>query len=77
MSQRVSLARVDDHDRQRKINAARRLIFESGCAVDSTAVNNILKGQSLVPIAVCIYFVRLSTYLIISLRMLSLIGYPH
>jgi hypothetical protein len=76
MSNRVSLARVDDHDRRRKISTVRGLIYESDYAVDSAAVNNILKSQSLVPTAVCLAFIYLSSYLIVALRMLSLTGSP-
>jgi len=76
MSNRVSLARVDDHDRRRKISTVRGLIYESDYAVDSTAVNNILKAQSLVPTAVRLAFIYLSSYLIVTLRMLSLTGSP-
>ena len=47
--QRLSLARVDDERRQRKITTARSIIYEKKYALDSEAVEKILKEESLVP----------------------------
>lgn len=52
MRQRVSLARVDDDDRKHGTQLARRLIYEKNYAVNSEAVERILKPQSLVPTSV-------------------------
>ena len=51
-SQRVTMARQDDLARQSKITSARRLINVKGCLVDCTAVEALLKVESLVPTAV-------------------------
>jgi hypothetical protein len=53
MSQRKTLARVDDIHRRSKIAAARRVIYEKNYQVNSTAVENLLRGESWVPSAVC------------------------
>jgi hypothetical protein len=55
MNQRKTLARVDDIHRQSKITAARRVIYEKHYQVDSAAVENLLREESWVPNAVCIY----------------------
>lgn len=52
MKQRKSRARVDDAHRQRRVAAARRIIYEKNYAVKSEAVENLLKEESLVPVAV-------------------------
>lgn len=52
MRQWVSLARVDDDDRKHGTQLARRLIYEKNYAVNSEAVERILKPQSLVPTSV-------------------------
>ena len=52
MKQRKSRARVDDAHRQCIVAAARRIIYEKNYAVNSEAVENLLKEESLVPISV-------------------------
>jgi hypothetical protein len=52
MKERASLARVDDDRRKDKISAARSIIYDKNYAVNSAAVENILKQQSLVPTSV-------------------------
>jgi hypothetical protein len=52
MKERASLARVDDDCRKDKVSTARRIIYDKNYAVNSTAVENILKQQSLVPTSV-------------------------
>jgi hypothetical protein len=52
MKQRISLARVDNDELKRKIQFARRAIHEKKIAVNSEAVENILKEESLVPTCV-------------------------
>ena len=54
MSQRVTLARVDDANRRHRVAAAREIIYEKNHAVNSTAVEKLLRENSLVPTAVCI-----------------------
>jgi hypothetical protein len=53
MSQRKTLARVDDNYRRNKIAAARRIIYEKNYQVNSTAVENLLREESWVPNVVC------------------------
>jgi hypothetical protein len=50
--QRKTLARHDDEARRRKVNAARRIIYNENYAVDSNPVETLLKEQSLVPTSV-------------------------
>ena len=52
MAQRVTLARIDNVPRQNKVVAARRLIYEKQYQINSAAVEDLLKDQSLVPTAV-------------------------
>jgi hypothetical protein len=52
MTQRVTLAWVDNKQRQNKVNIARRLIYENKRRVDSAAVENLLKEESWVPTVV-------------------------
>lgn len=53
MKQRVLLARTDNDDRRRKVQVARRIIYETNYAVNSEGVEKILKAESLVPTLVC------------------------
>jgi hypothetical protein len=50
--QRKTLARCDDETRRYTVNAARRIIYQENYAVDSNAVETLLKEQSLVPTSV-------------------------
>jgi hypothetical protein len=52
MKRRKTLARIDDDRRRRNVATARSIIYEKHYAVDSQAVENILKEQSLVPTTV-------------------------
>lgn len=52
MKQRLSLARVDNEDRKRKVQTARHIIYEKNYAVNSEAVEKLLKEESLVPTSV-------------------------
>lgn len=54
MAQRTTLARNDNENRQRRVAAARRAIYENNYAVNSKAVNEMLQEDSLVPTTVCI-----------------------
>jgi hypothetical protein len=54
MTRRISLARIDDIGRRSKVSTARKLIYEKDYAVDSAAVERLLKPQSLVPTSVSI-----------------------
>jgi hypothetical protein len=55
MTQRKTLARVDNIHRRGKIDAARRVIYEKNYQVDSAGVENLLRGESWVPNVVCSY----------------------
>ena len=52
MKERDTLARVDDRVRQNKVKSARAHIYGSALGVTSTAVENLLRDQSLVPASV-------------------------
>jgi len=56
MAQRITLARVDDASRRHRVATARNIIYEKQYAVHSTAVENLLQADSLVPTAVRIIF---------------------
>ena len=49
MKQRKTLSRIDDRRRQNKIINTRSIIYDKQFAVDSEAVEKILKEESLVP----------------------------
>ena len=57
MMERKSLARVDDMGRRRHVGDAREAIYVENSAVDGTAVETLLKGDSLVPMAVSVLLV--------------------
>jgi hypothetical protein len=52
MTQRVSLARVDDVKRRSRIKAAREAIYVMNYSINSSAVETLLKEDSLVPTVV-------------------------
>ena len=52
MTQRRTLARIDDVKRRNRVETAREKIYEQGYVVDSTAVEDLLQEDSLVPTAV-------------------------
>jgi len=52
MTQRVSMARMDDNQHRSKVFAARKLIYEKNLQVNSTAVEKLLRETSLVPTVV-------------------------
>jgi hypothetical protein len=52
MTQRVTMARVDDNQRRSRVSGARRLIYEKNLRVNCTAVEELLQETSLVPTAV-------------------------
>ena len=52
MKERDTLSRTDDHVRQNKVENARAYIYDSAFGVTSTAVEKLLKDQSLVPTSV-------------------------
>ena len=56
MKERGILTRVDNRVRQNKIQSARSHIYGSALGVTSTAVENLLKDQSLVPASVSFVF---------------------
>jgi len=56
MTQRMSLVRVDDLNRRSRIKAAREFIYFKNYKVDSKAVEDLLREDSLVPTAVCVLF---------------------
>ena len=47
--QRVKLERIDSDARRRKVDHARRLMFEQGVNITSKYIDNLLQPQSLVP----------------------------
>lgn len=49
MTQRRTMARMDDIQRRNRVAAARWLIYEKNIQVDGAAVKRILKEMSLVP----------------------------
>ena len=51
---RRTQARRDDEDRQKKVEKARKFIYEKGYVVNSSHVEDLLKEESLVPTKVCI-----------------------
>ena len=55
MAQRVTLARVDDVSRRNRVAAARESIYNKNYAISSVVVENLLREDSLVPTAVCIF----------------------
>lgn len=56
MTQRTTLARVDNMKRRIRVEAARGAIYMDNYKVDSRAVENLLQEESLVPTVVCILF---------------------
>jgi hypothetical protein len=56
MTQRRTLARVDDVKRRNLVERAREKIYEMGYVVDSTVVEDLLQEDSLVPTAVYAFF---------------------
>jgi len=59
MKQREKLARVDDASTRYKIQSAHNIIYKKNFAVDTNAVEALLKGESLVPTLVSWYHIRL------------------
>ena len=53
-TQWLTMARIDNATRRNKVYAARRLIYEKQYRVNATAIEDLLKDQSLVPTAVCL-----------------------
>jgi hypothetical protein len=56
MAQRMSLARVDNLERRRRIKVAREIIYLKNYGTDSKAVEDLLRQDSLVPTAASVYF---------------------
>jgi hypothetical protein len=55
MTQRVTMARIDNDQCQNKVKIARTLIYQKGRAVNSVPVEDLLKETSLVPNTVWVY----------------------
>lgn len=67
---RKRFARVDNLSYRAKISSAREIIYSKNCAVNSKAVQDILKQQSLVPNEVFYdVFVHCIFYLLLFCRM--------
>ena len=49
MAEHVTIAHVDDETRRCKVDIAREIVYKKNYAVDSDAVENIMKEESLVP----------------------------
>lgn len=62
VAQRASLARVDDKQRRSKVSQARKHIYDKNYAVNSEAVEVLLRPQSLVPTAVCQCYLIFKVY---------------
>lgn len=71
LSQRVSLARVDDVRRRSRLEAARKAIYEHNNTVDGAAIERLLKDDSLVPTAVSVPFYTRLMLMFTSFRMRS------
>jgi hypothetical protein len=68
---RLSLKRSDDLQRRGKIQSARSLIYEKNYQVNSSAVEKLLKPESLVPTSVCsVIWNEFSGECLLDLRML-------
>jgi hypothetical protein len=52
MTQRMTLARVDDVKRRNRVDAAREAIYVKNHGIDGRVVENLLQEDSLVPTAV-------------------------
>jgi hypothetical protein len=63
VARRTKLARTDDVTRRGRVITARKLIYEKNYAVNSTAVESLLKEQSLVPTTVRHYLKLLKSIL--------------
>src|ERR1700679_993870 len=55
MTQRRTLARIDDVKWRNRVERAREKIYEMGYVVDSTVVEDLLQEDSLVPTAVYVF----------------------
>ena len=53
---RLKLVRVDSETRRKRVDLARRLLFEKGVNITSTRIKDILEGGSLTLTRVCIKF---------------------
>ena len=53
VSQRTTLMRIDNARRRNNVATARQLIYEKNYLVNSAAVEDLLKPESLVPTSVC------------------------
>ena len=56
LTQRVSLARVDDVDRRARVQAARTALYENNHPVNGAAIKRLLNQDSLVPSIVSVFF---------------------
>ena len=56
MSQRLTMACIDNVEQQGKVFAARRLIYEKTSLVNSSAVEALLQDASWVLTSVCLTF---------------------
>ena len=73
--QRITLKRVDDHQRRFTIANARRLIYELNYAVDSKSLVRFLHAESWVPTLVsCFSLAILKACTYLRFRILSPIG---
>ena len=54
---RVKMARLDDAQSRGRVLAARRLIYEKNFAINSTAVEDLLKGTSQIPTIVSYFLI--------------------
>jgi hypothetical protein len=52
-NRRRAKIQVNNHHFRTKVSLAREIIYKHGLHVNTDAVNNLLKGESLVPTTVC------------------------
>lgn len=57
MAVRIDQRRVDNEERQQKVESARQLIYKSGYVVNSDKVDKLLKSESLVATEVCSFLI--------------------
>jgi hypothetical protein len=62
MNDRMTLQRVDDQAHRKKIDLARKLIYQRGAPVDGKRVKSILNSESLVPTRIsCSFYIQITT----------------
>jgi hypothetical protein len=73
--QRIRFARVDSHQRRKKIELARKLMFERGVNVTSEKIENFYGPHLLFPLAYVFLMIYCGLLLILTCRMHSRSAY--